>query len=65
MSYWKTVTAVTFDGTPAAFTVVSPTLGETTVPAGATTGAVVVTTAGGKLTSNISFRVSDAGEVPL
>ncbi|HEV2424133.1 MAG TPA: choice-of-anchor tandem repeat GloVer-containing protein [Terriglobia bacterium] len=49
---------VTFNGTPAAFTVVSGSEIKTTVPGGATTGKVQVTAAGGtKLTSNLSFQV--------
>jgi uncharacterized repeat protein (TIGR03803 family) len=51
------VTSVTFNGTPATFTVVSSTLITTTVPVGATTGPVQVTTPSGTLTSNVNFRV--------
>jgi uncharacterized protein (TIGR03437 family) len=50
-------TSVTFSGIAAAFTVVSPTLISTTVPAGATTGEVRVTTPSGKLLSNVPFLV--------
>ena len=50
-------TSVTFNGTPATFTVVSPSLITTTVPAGATTGTVHVVTPGGTLSSNVPFRV--------
>jgi uncharacterized repeat protein (TIGR03803 family) len=50
-------TSVTFNGTPATFTVASPSLIITTVPAGATTGPVQVTTPSGTLTSNVNFRV--------
>lgn len=50
-------TSVTFNGTAATFAVVSPSLITTTVPAGATTGRVEVTTPGGTLSSNVSFRV--------
>jgi len=50
-------TSVTFNGTPATFTVVSPTLIKTTVPTGATTGKVQVVTPSGTLTSNTAFRV--------
>jgi uncharacterized repeat protein (TIGR03803 family) len=50
-------TSVTFNGTPATFTVVSSTLITATVPAGATTGKVQVTTPSGTLTSNVNFRV--------
>jgi len=49
-------TSVTFNGTPAAFTIVSATEITTTVPAGATTGAVRVTTPGGTLASGGPFR---------
>jgi len=50
-------TSVTFNGTPAAFTVVSGSLITTTVPAGATTGPVQVTKPVGTVSSNIPFRV--------
>lgn len=51
-------TAVSFNGTSATFTVVSATEITTTVPTGATTGNVTVTTSGGgTLTSNVSFLV--------
>ena len=50
-------TSVRFSGAAALFTVVSPTLITTTVPAGATTGKVQVVTPGGTLSSNVSFRV--------
>lgn len=50
-------TSVSFNGTPAAFTVESKTLISTTVPAGATTGFVTVTGPGGTLKSNVKFRV--------
>ncbi len=53
-------TAVTFNGIAAAkFTVVSDTYMTAVVPSGATTGPVVVTTPGGALTSNVSFRISN------
>ena len=51
-------TAVTFDGTPATFKVVSATEITTNVPAGATTGTVQVTKPAGTLSSNVSFRVT-------
>jgi uncharacterized protein (TIGR03437 family) len=51
-------TAVTFNGTPAAFTVVSSTEITASVPAGATSGTVEVTTPGGTLDSNVKFRVT-------
>ena len=50
-------TAVNFNGTAAAFHVVSSTEITTKVPAGATTGYVTVTTPSGMLSSNIPFRV--------
>jgi uncharacterized repeat protein (TIGR03803 family) len=50
-------TSVTFNGTAAAFTVVSPSEIVTTVPSGATTGFVSVTTPSGVLTSNKQFQV--------
>ncbi len=50
-------TAVSFNGTAAAFKVVSDTYLRAVVPVGATTGFVTVTTPGGTLTSNQKFRV--------
>jgi hypothetical protein len=50
-------TAVTFNGLGAAFTVVSPTQVTATVPAGATTGPIAITTRGGRATSASSFTV--------
>jgi len=49
-------TAVSFNGTPATFTG-SDSVIHTTVPAGATTGTVTVTTPSGTLSSNVEFRV--------
>jgi uncharacterized repeat protein (TIGR03803 family) len=49
--------SVTFNGTAASFTVESDTFLKATVPAGATSGAVVVTTPSGALTSNVNFTV--------
>jgi uncharacterized repeat protein (TIGR03803 family) len=49
---------VSFNGTQAAFTVVSPSLMTTRVPTGATTGEVIVMTTGGSLLSNLPFRVT-------
>jgi hypothetical protein len=50
-------TGVSVNGTPATFVVKSDTLLTATVPAGATTGPVAVTTPSGTLTSNVSFYV--------
>jgi uncharacterized repeat protein (TIGR03803 family) len=50
-------TSVTFNGTPAAFTVESATQIATTVPTGATTGKVEVITPDGTLSSNVAFRI--------
>jgi len=49
---------VTFNGTPATFTVEFSSYIKTTVPAGATTGTVQVVTPGGTLSSNVPFRVA-------
>jgi hypothetical protein len=52
-------TSVSFNGVAAEFTVNSAGAAiSTTVPAGATTGRVQVTTPGGTLVSNIGFRVA-------
>ncbi len=51
-------TDVSFNGTPATFTVVSDTYLQATVPAGAATGFVTVTTPTGVLTSNVRFTVT-------
>jgi uncharacterized repeat protein (TIGR03803 family) len=50
-------TSVTFNGTPATFTVVGNTLIKATVPTGATSGTVEVTTPSGTLSSNVVFQV--------
>jgi uncharacterized repeat protein (TIGR03803 family) len=50
-------TSVTFNGTTATFTVVSDTEITATVPTGATTGTVAVTTPTGTLNSNPAFQV--------
>jgi uncharacterized repeat protein (TIGR03803 family) len=50
--------SVSFNGTPANFTVVSNSEIKTTVPAGAKTGEVEVTTPNGTLTSNVAFKVT-------
>ena len=51
------VTRIKFNGITAVFKVVSKTLISATVPAGATTGFVTVTTSGKTLKSNVKFRV--------
>jgi len=48
-------TSVTFNGTPAVFTVVSGSLITATVPTGAASGEVQVVTPGGTLTSHVPF----------
>jgi uncharacterized repeat protein (TIGR03803 family) len=50
-------TSVTFNGTPAKFKIVSASEIKATVPAGATSGTVDVTTPGGTLASNIAFTI--------
>jgi uncharacterized repeat protein (TIGR03803 family) len=51
-------TSVSFNGKTATFTIVSNTEIKTSVPAGATTGSIVVTTPSGTLKSNVAFRVT-------
>jgi len=50
--------SVTFNGTPATFTVEASSVIKATVPAGATTGTVQVVTPSGTLSSNVPFRVA-------
>ena len=50
-------TAVTFNGAPAVFTVMSDTLLKATVPSNATTGPIQVTTPSGTLSSIVNFQV--------
>jgi uncharacterized repeat protein (TIGR03803 family) len=50
-------TAVSFNGIPAEFTVRRDTFLTATVPSGATTGFVTVTSPGGTLTSNVPFQI--------
>ena len=57
-------TRVSFNGAPAMFTVVSATEITTTVPSGAATGPVEVTTPGGKLKSNTKYAVKKSPAVP-
>jgi len=54
-------TSVSFNGNSASFVVVSDTFLTATVPPGATTGYVTVTTPSGTLTSNIPFHVITVG----
>jgi uncharacterized repeat protein (TIGR03803 family) len=54
----KGATSVTFDGTAATFKVISNTEISATVPAGAKTGIVQVTTSAGTLSSNAVFVVN-------
>jgi uncharacterized repeat protein (TIGR03803 family) len=54
----KGTTRVAFDGTKAQFKVISNTGITTSVPTGATTGFVTVTTPNKKLRSNVAFRVT-------
>jgi uncharacterized repeat protein (TIGR03803 family) len=51
-------TSVTFNGTPATFTVEASSVIKATVPAGATTGTVQVVTPSGTLSSNVPFTVA-------
>jgi len=50
-------TSVSFNGTAAAFTIVSASRIKATVPAGATTGIIQVTTPARTLSSNVAFQV--------
>jgi hypothetical protein len=56
--------AVAFNGSSAAFTVTSSTQITATVPSGATSGPVTVTTAGGTATSPSSFTVTGSTSAP-
>ena len=49
--------SVTFNGTAATFSVISDTFMKATVPAGATTGTIQVTTPSGTLLSNMPFHI--------
>jgi uncharacterized repeat protein (TIGR03803 family) len=55
---FDSTTTVSFNGTPATATVVSGTYLKATVPSGATSGFVTVTTSSGTLTSNKKFIVT-------
>jgi uncharacterized repeat protein (TIGR03803 family) len=50
-------TSVTFDGTPATFTIVNDTYIRAIVPTGATSGTIEVTTPSGALSSNPAFHI--------
>jgi hypothetical protein len=54
---FKGTTSVSFNGTAAIFTVKSSTYLTATVPSGATTGFVTVTTPGGRLASGKKFKI--------
>jgi uncharacterized repeat protein (TIGR03803 family) len=56
-THLSAASSVTFNGTAAVFHVVGPSEIAATVPVGATTGNVEVTTPGGVLVSNVAFRV--------
>jgi hypothetical protein len=58
-------TAVTFNGSPATFLVVSDTAIQTTAPAGVTTGPLTVTTTAGTATSATAFTSSSANPIVL
>lgn len=59
-----TATSVTFNGTPANYSIVNPAIITTFVPAGATTGPIVVTNPDG-MASSVSFLVSDCIDAPF
>ena len=54
----ESASAVAFNGTPAAFAVVSGSEISATVPAGATNGKLQVTDNSGVLMSNVAFRIT-------
>jgi len=58
------VTAVAFNGVAASFSVVNATQITATVPAGATSGLIAVTTPGGAATSAASFSVTPSPAAP-
>jgi uncharacterized repeat protein (TIGR03803 family) len=58
-------TAVSFNGTAATFTVASDSNIQATVPSGATSGPVTVTTANGTLSSNQPFQVTAQVATPV
>lgn len=55
-------TTVRFNGTPAAFKILSSTAITATVPSGATTGTAQVLARIGTLSSNVAFQLLDSGE---
>jgi uncharacterized repeat protein (TIGR03803 family) len=54
---FSNASSVTFNGTPASFTVLSDTYLKAQVPAGATSGTIVVTSPYGTFTQNVPFQV--------
>jgi uncharacterized repeat protein (TIGR03803 family) len=58
----KGTTSVSFNGVPATFTVVSNSEITATVPLGAATGKVLVTTPGGTVLSGAAFRIIPIGQ---
>jgi hypothetical protein len=63
-AHFTGTTAVAFNGTPASFTVVSETEISATVPTGATSGPISVTTPAGSATTTTAFTVTVPGPPP-